>query len=202
LISDSTNTLMQDKYNHVVEHMVEILCAEGHTGLIYRKAVENFPADKFRHVHDQLLKLYFKQLRREIRTETEKATIRSLRTRHYRNEITSLVLKFLQPFEESGESWLTASALAKRKVERNYSLNQMLRGMAVDPSSYDEDDDNKKHEDHTSDSSGTSTDSEDETLIENQQSPLAGHRRFPDWWRGLYPPEGKSDQPLASSFLF
>ena len=48
----------------------------------------------------------------------------------------------------------------------------MLRGIAVNLNLYDDNNDNNKHEDNTSESSGTSTDSEDEPLIENQQSSL------------------------------
>lgn len=126
LISNSTDSSMPDKYNEIVEHLVEVFCAEENTGPIYHKAVENFRKNKFYHNHNQLLKLYFKQLRLEIKNENELAAIHLLRTRRCRNEVTSLILKFLQPFEGSGEGWLTASLLAERKPERNYSLNQML----------------------------------------------------------------------------
>ncbi|KAF7511461.1 hypothetical protein GJ744_004650 [Endocarpon pusillum] len=177
LISNSTDSSMQDNYNHIVEHLVEIFCAEENTGPIYREAVENFRKDKFCHNHDQLLKLYFKQLRLEIKNENELAVIRLLRTRRYRNEVTSLILKeFLQPFEGSGEGWLTASLLAERKPDCNYSLNKMLGGVAVGPDSYNDhkkpQNGNNNHEDDASESSGSSTKSEDEPLIRNQQSPL------------------------------
>lgn len=175
-INDSINSSTHNKYNDVVKHIVEIFCAEENLSLIYREAVQNYTADKFRHNHNQLLKLYFKQLRHEIRTRTEMDIIRLLRTKFCRNKVTFLVLKFLQPFEVSDESRLTTSALAQRKPERNYNQNQVLEAIVVEPESSN--DHGKQHgdiDDHenvASKSSEPSIESENEPLIENHQSPL------------------------------
>ena len=173
LTSDSTVDSMGDEYGQVVEHLVEIFCSDGNIGPIYRQAAKKLGIRKFSQNHDQLLKLYFRGLRHEVKNGTELATTRLLRTRDYRNEITSLILTSLELLEV-GQGRLTPMILAERKTERNYSLNQFLTSLTVPKS----DDNHEKPpggvdvcEDVVSESDGSSTESEDESSG-NNQSPL------------------------------
>ena len=173
LTSESTVDSMGDDYDQVVEHLVEIFCSDGNIGPIYRQAAKKLGIRKFSQNNDQLLKLYFRGLRHEVKNGTELATTRLLRTRHYRNEITSLILTSLELLED-GQGRLTPIILAERKTERNYSLNQFLRSLAI-PNS---DDNHEKPpggvdicEDVVSESDGSSTESEDESSGD-KQSPL------------------------------
>ncbi|OAL33356.1 hypothetical protein AYO20_07367 [Fonsecaea nubica] len=178
LTSASTDDSTGDEYGQAVEHLVEIFCSDSNIGPVYREATRQLGARKFSQNHDQLLKLYFRGLRHEVKNGTELATTRLLRTRRYRNEITSLILTSVELLEV-GQGRLTPITLAGRKTERNYNLNQFIRSLTI-PDYYDNHEeplDEKQlvggdvSEDLISESDGSSTEPEHESSGD-KQSPL------------------------------
>ena len=177
LVSDATQASFQDKYGHdAVEHLAELLSRDSRSELLYVDIIATTSSAKFSHMHDQLLKLYFKDLRLETKNSTERGTLRLLQTSRCRRDVTSHIQRFCQPLPRPDGGALSSS-LAERKVDRSFLLNRLLQGVAPVPHE-NEHVDSDDYEGHGSDSSISSTDLDPDPVIKDQQTPLRAIEAF------------------------
>jgi hypothetical protein len=106
------------------EQLADILAADPELQLLYQEALAKFDKAKFLRNHDHLLKKFFNHLRGEAQQINQIQTVRVLRGKHQREEVTELICTLLDP---SNVGMLKAlQRLQSQKPDRLYSLNRLL----------------------------------------------------------------------------
>ena len=108
LVSDSSSASMRDKYgSKAAEHLAALLSEDSGFTSMYEAAMAKFSRERFHNNHDQLLKAFFKDLRSETQNPVQLATVRGLRSRDRRHEITLLIHNNFEPLNVNKQQAMT-----------------------------------------------------------------------------------------------
>lgn len=128
LMSDSSSMSMRDKYgSKAAEHLATLLSENSALSSMYEKAINKFGRERFHKNHDELLRAFFKDLRSETKGSIQLATVRGLRSRDRRHEITTLIYNAFEPLNSNRQQAMTI--LKDQKPNRKQLLNQYLGEM-------------------------------------------------------------------------
>jgi ankyrin repeat protein len=125
LVSDSSLASMRDKYgSKAAEHLADLLSEDSVLASMYEAAIAKFGRERFHKNHDQLLKAFFKDLRSETQNSVQLATVRGLRSRDRRHEITLLIHNAFEPLNVHKQQAMTI--LRDQKANRKQLLDHYL----------------------------------------------------------------------------
>ena len=117
LVSDLSSASMRDKYGlKAAERLAALLSEDSALNSMYEAAIVNLSPKRFYQDHNQLLKVFFKDLRSETQSSVQLATVRGLRSRDRRHEITSLIHRVFEPLDSHKQQEI--------KVPRGQEPNQ------------------------------------------------------------------------------
>ena len=108
------------------EHLAILLSEDSFLTSMYANALAKFGPERFYKNHDQLLKVFFKDLRSETRSPVQLTTVRGLRNRDQRHKFTSLIQIAFEPFNIKQQEAL--AILNDQKPDRKQLLNDYLSG--------------------------------------------------------------------------
>jgi hypothetical protein len=123
--SQSSIGEMQHVTQSATEKMAEILCQSPDLQTLYKEATERLPKDAFLKHHDDMLKSFFELLRSEITSERQLKTIRILRHRSHRQQVTNLVYKMTGP-KLSTETLQARENFLNQRENRDETLARYL----------------------------------------------------------------------------
>jgi len=124
-VSDSSAASTRDQDgSKAAEHMATLLSADSDLPLIYEAAIAKLGEGRFHKKHDGLLKAFFKDLRFETQNPVQLTTVRKLRRRDRRHQITSLIHEAFDPLNISKQQAITV--LRDQKPNRKRLLDDFL----------------------------------------------------------------------------
>ncbi|KIW63761.1 hypothetical protein PV04_08739 [Phialophora macrospora] len=132
LVSDSSSASILDKYaSKAVEHVSALFLEDHVLASMYETAVAKLGRERFLENHDRLLKAFFNDIRSEAQHPVQLVTIRDLRRRHRRHEITLLIHNIFEPLNIHKQE--TMRTLRDQKPSRKQLLDDYLRSTSTAP---------------------------------------------------------------------
>jgi hypothetical protein len=135
LESDSSLDSIQDVYRTASEHLAELLTEDTELRSLYSQALIKFGKEQFSRNHDRLLKKLLKDLRPQTHNQIQLQTIRILRRRTQRGQVTGLIYTVLNPVLHPSNAAKSQAMqiLQEQKPDRQHYLNRLLQKDVSEP---------------------------------------------------------------------
>ncbi|KAK4206185.1 hypothetical protein QBC37DRAFT_381340 [Rhypophila decipiens] len=108
------------------QHMAYTLFRDQHLGPLYDQAIQKVGADRFSKNHDRIFKTFLLDLRLTARDHNLLQTIRILRTRVQREQVTKQICDLFQLSHSVADAQAMKQFLLHQKEDREYRLNRFL----------------------------------------------------------------------------
>ncbi|KAF1953009.1 hypothetical protein CC80DRAFT_451401 [Byssothecium circinans] len=142
-----------DVSKELVGKLVEVLWESDGLSSLYQNASSMFDREEFSKIHDRVLKTFFQELRNEVEEANQLQTVRLLRQRDRRKQVTSLIYVLSTP-EKDPEEQKTHKTFFDQRTDRDEALRQFLHSKRTPTAVPDHEDFDRESSSSSDDESG------------------------------------------------